>query len=233
MKSLPIIFACMFVFLYAQAQNAVQDSTPSFVNGVSDHAAYKQLTEHFYANEYGSVIQLADTVLQNSDSSLPPEIYRYLAYSYYQVRNTTQAYQCMARYLDLQDSARITGYDIYLTAQFSARLKKKDSRALGILRKAYEMDTCLQNRKLYAAALVNYYLQTRSQYAPTVWREKLLPLKELDRTEMYRISQAWYKYNQMGNVRDIFGQFTSVYPYAFRSLYTHGEILPEPEQQVD
>lgn len=228
-----IIVASSFMWSYSQAQNFPCDTIHNPVFNVHEHNEYKRLTKHFYANEYEAVVHLADTILQNKDSSVPADIYRYLAFSFYQMRNAKQAYQCMIRYIETQDSSRVSDYDIYLTAQFSARLKNKDNTALSILRKAYEMDSCLQNKKLYAAALVNHYLQTGSKYAATVWREKLLPLKELDRAEMYRISQAWYKFNEAGNVQEIFGQFTTVYPNAFRSLYMHGEILPEPQQQVD
>ena len=230
MKSMLISLACILICSHSNAQDVPGDSASVFISDASEKKEYKKLTEHFYASEYETVIHLADTLLQGKDSSIPADIYRYLAFSFYQVRNTKQAYQCMVMYMQKQDSSRISEYDLYLIAQFSARLKNKDNTALSILRKAYGMDTCLQNKKLYAAALVNHYLQTGSKYAATVWREKLLPLKELDRDDLYRISQAWYKFNKMGNVQEIFGQFASVYPNAFRSLYMHGEIQPEPGQ---
>lgn len=194
---------------------------------------YDLIKNDYLDSNYRAVIREGAAILSDTLSEPPVYIYRYLACSYYKTDDLRSAYEMMVKYLANQDTSLINDYDIYLAAQFAARNKNKDKTALDILGLAYDKDTTLANKKLYAAAIVTHYLQTGSEYAATAWREKLLPLKELSREEMYSISRAWYAFTSEGNMTEIFGQFASAYPNAFRSLYMHSGINANPENSVE
>jgi hypothetical protein len=223
MKTLFVVCILVLFCLNLQAQNEVSSAGTDSTQ--SDSSQKYLLFKRFYVEaNYKEAIDLANWIFNDSLSHPPADIHRYLACSYYQTDNLNKAYEQMVVYLGKQDSVVIDEYDLYLSAQLAARLVNKDKRAIKILSAAYDSDTCITNKKLYAAAIINHYLKIGSKYTSTVWREKLLPLKELSKEEMHQISLAWYRFSHEGKVSEAFGQLSSVYPNAFRSLYMHRGI---------
>lgn len=228
MKILSLLSVFVLIYLTSYSQDIQSTDNTEKVDSATVQK-FESLKKYYLENNFTEVIRKAAFILRDTAFEPPADFYRYLACSYYHIEDLRSAYENMVVYIEHQDPSLLDNYDIYLSAQFAARQKSKDKTALGILGAAYDKDTCLANKKLYAAAIVNHYLQTGSKYAATAWREKLLPLKELSKEEMYRISRAWYTFNEGGRVIEIFGQFASVYPNAFRSLFMHGGIKTEPE----
>lgn len=198
----------------------------------TDQQELQLLVLDYNARKYTAVIDRANRLFKEGDIQMSPDTYRYVAFSYYKVGRIDDAYQNMDRYMQTQDSSKITAYDKYLIAQLAVRKKTKDSTSLAYVTDAYESDTSLVNKKFYAMSLVNHYVTTGDKYAATVWREKLLPLKSFDKVDMYRIGVAWYEFNELDKAEKLFVEFNNLYPEEYRGIYMQAGIKAKVDSSI-
>ncbi|MBK9486037.1 MAG: hypothetical protein IPO01_12790 [Chitinophagaceae bacterium] len=91
----------------------------------SEKQEYQLLVINFNEKKYKTVIEKAKILLQEENSDVPVEIYKYLGFSYFQMNNLKEAYASVTQYLEVQDSAKLKRYDFYLAAQVASRIKEK------------------------------------------------------------------------------------------------------------
>lgn len=185
---------------------------------------YQLLVLDFNDKKYKSVLDKAKILMKDEDSELPVEIYKYVGFSYFQLSNLSEAFKYITQYMQVQDSAKISKYDIYLAAQVAARIKEKDSMAIRYIVNAYESDTIGNNRKLYATALINYYINIKDSYNIALWSEKLLPYKGINKIDLYRIGVAWYNVDDLQKADSIFKEFVKLFPYEYKGIYMQAGI---------
>jgi tetratricopeptide (TPR) repeat protein len=190
----------------------------------TDQQETQLLVMDYNEKKYANVIARSTKLFADEDVQVSAEIYRYVAFSYYKINKPDEAYTNMVRYMQTQDSVKLSSYDRYLAAQLAARRKNMDSTALGFVEDAYERDTTMANKKFYAMSIVNHYVTSGDKYAATVWREKLLPLKGINMVDMYRIGVAWYEFNELDKAEKLFIQFNNLYPEEFKGVYMQAGI---------
>ncbi len=181
--------------------------------------AYQLLVMDYNAKKYSNVITKAKELLADKESDVPVEFYKYVAYSYYVTKNNSEAYNNMLHYIDVQDSNKITNFDYYLTAQFAARLQKKDSIAIGILTQEFDRDTTTKNKLIYGNAILFYHTTKKDNVKSTIWKEKMLPLTKYNKVDMYNVGLSWYNIKEFGKADTIFQQFIAKYPKEFKGIY--------------
>ncbi len=185
---------------------------------------YQLLVLDYNNKKFVNVIKNGNAMLADKEADLPVEIYKYLAYSYYSTKNNDQAYKNMIQYVGVQDSIKLTSFDNYLLAQFAARLVKKDSVAINILAAEYLRDTSNKNKYFYASKIYNHYLLANEAFNKNLWKERLLPFKNYDKVEMYKVGVNWYDLNELGKADTIFVELLKKYPSAHESNYMIGAI---------
>lgn len=190
----------------------------------TEQQEYQLLVLDYNAKKYQNVIEKAKVILKKNESNVPVEIYKYLAFSYYKANNLIDAYRYMIQYMDVQDSSKITSFDNYLTAQFAVRLQYKDDAALKIIEHAFNTDTSSTNKKYYAGAMVNHYITVKDKYHTTVWREKLLPYKGINKVDMYKIGVTWFELDSLQRADSLFAQFVYLYPEEYKGIYMQAGI---------
>lgn len=190
----------------------------------TDKEEYKLIMLDYDAKKYKSVIERSKKMLGDEENDFPVEIYRIVAFSYYKTGDIPMAYTNMMHYMEVQDSARIKSNDLYLIAQYAARLKEKDSTAIDFISRAYDDDTTASNRKYYAATLVNHFIKTNDRYNITAWREKLLPYKNYDKMDMYNIVVAWFDQDELERSDSVLQKFVERYPKEYKAIYMQAGI---------
>ncbi len=190
----------------------------------TEQQEYQLLVLDYNAKKYQSVINRANEILKNDESNVPVDLYKYVGFSYYKLNNIIDAYSNMIEYMEVQDSTKITSFDTYLTAQFAVRLQYKDAAAVKAIITAFNTDTSKINKKYYAGAMVNYYITANDTYNTTIWREKLLPYKGINKADMYKIGYAWFQLDSLHRADSLFAQFVSLYPNAYKGIYMQASI---------
>lgn len=190
----------------------------------TEQQEYQLLVLDYNAKKYQNVIDRAKNILKDNESNVPVDLYKYLGFSYYKVNNLIDAYSYMIEYMEIQDSTKITNFDIYLTAQFAVRLQYKDAIAVNAIEHAFNTDTSSTNKKYYAGALVNHYITVKDKYNTTIWREKLLPFKGNNKVDMYKIGVAWFELDSLQRADSLFGQFVFLYPNEYKGIYMQAGI---------
>lgn len=185
---------------------------------------YQLLVLDYNQRKYPAVIARSKKILKDEETDVPVDIYRYVAFSYYQAKNLPEAYNNMLHFMQVQDSSKISSSDIYLTAQFAARQKIMDSMAISYIIEGYNADTSSSNRKFYAATLANFYLINKDNYHATLWKERLLPLKGYDKVDMYRIVVSWYALNELNRADSLISEFLKLYPKEYKGIYMQAGI---------
>jgi len=193
---------------------------------------YQLLVIDFNEKKYRSVIEKAKLLLQDEDSEVPAEIYKYLGFSYFQANNITEAYKNVTQYLAIQDSAKLKPYDFYLAAQVASRLKAKDSTALTYMMNEFNADTVAANRKYYAIALVNHFIKAKDAFNTALWSEKLLPYKGINKVDLYRIGVTWYNINELDRADSILTEFVKLYPSEYKGIYMKAGILAKKDSTM-
>ena len=224
----------LYRYAYYNDKNNVRKYYAKFLDlsDKTDKQEIQLLVMDYNAKKYTGVIDRAIILFKDADAQLTPEVYRYVAFSYYKTNHNNEAYKNMLEYMQTQDSLKISSYDKYLIAQLAVRQKTKDSTMLSYITDAYEKDTSMTNKKFYAMAVVNYYVTSGDKYAATVWREKLLPLKGINKLDMYRIGVAWYEFNEMDKAESLFIQFNNLYPLEFKGIYMQAGIKAKVDSNL-
>ena len=193
---------------------------------------YQLLVLDFNEKKYKSVIEKAKLLLQEEDSDVPVEIYKYLGFSYFQMNNLKQAYKSITQYIEVQDSAKLKRYDFYLVAQVAARIKEKDSIALSYIINEFNADTTSANRKYYAIALVNHYVRAKDDFNAALWSEKLLSYKGMNKVDLYRIGVTWYNINELDRADSVLTEFVKNYPAEYKGIYMKAGILAKKDSTM-
>ncbi|MEO8171519.1 MAG: tetratricopeptide repeat protein [Sediminibacterium sp.] len=224
----------MYRYAYYHDKDNVKKYYAKFldVSDKTDQQEVQLLVMDYNAKKYAAVIDRAGRLFKDEDAQLSPELYRYVAFSYYKTHHVDDAYKNMVQYMQTQDSLKVSSYDRYLIAQLAVRQKVKDSTTLSYITDAYEKDTSLVNKKFYAMSIVNHYVVSGDKYAATAWREKLLPLKGMNKVDMYRIGVAWYEFNELDKAEKLFIQFNNLYPDEFKGIYMQAGIKAKVDSNM-
>ncbi|MBL0202599.1 MAG: tetratricopeptide repeat protein [Chitinophagaceae bacterium] len=198
----------------------------------SEKQEYQLLVINFNEKKYKTVIEKAKILLQEENSDVPVEIYKYLGFSYFQMNNLKEAYASVTQYLEVQDSAKLKRYDFYLAAQVASRIKEKDSLALSYIINEFNADTAAANRKFYAIALVNHFIKAKDGYNTALWSEKLLPYRGINKVDLYRIGVTWYNIDELDKADSILTDFLSRYPAEYKGIYMKAGILAKKDSAM-
>ena len=194
---------------------------------------FQLLVLDYNAKKYKSVIERANKMMKDDESETPVDVYKYVAYCYNNLNNIPEAYKYMSQYMQIQDSSKIAYYDIYLTAQYAARQKVKDSTTLAYINLGYETDTVVSHRKYYAGTLLNHYLLSKDKLAAVLWREKLMNLKGTNAVDLYKIGVAWFELEELDKADSIFNDFVTLYPKQYKGIYMQAGIKSQKDSTIE
>ncbi|MBS4043256.1 MAG: tetratricopeptide repeat protein [Chitinophagaceae bacterium] len=194
---------------------------------------FQLLVLDYNAKKYKSVIDRANKMMKDGESETPVDVYKYVAYCYNNLNNIPKAYEYMSQYMQIQEASKITYYDIYLTAQYAARQKVKDSTTLAHINWGYETDTVVSHRKYYAGTLLNHYLLSNDKMTAVEWREKLMKLKGTNAVDLYKIGVAYFELDQLDVADSIFNDFVNLYPKQYKGIYMQAGIKSQKDSTIE
>ena len=172
------------------------------------------LTDLLYLNkEYNKAIQNANALMASQGDKLEPRIYKLLAYSYVETRDSSKALHYIKEYFDKEEDSNLVAKDFELIAGLYSNTADKKDSALVFLEKAAGLQKD-------SAALFNYYKKlattakaNKDYVSEAKWMGKFYTGNEkATNVDLFNWGLANYLAQDFAMADSVFGMYVAKYP---------------------
>jgi len=172
------------------------------------------LTDLLYLNkEYNKAIQNANSLIASQGDKVEPRIYKLLAYSYVETKDSSKALQYINEYFDKEEDSNLVAKDFELIAGLYSNTADKKDSALVFLEKAAGLQKD-------SAALFNYYKKLatmakadKDYVSEAKWMGKFYTGNDkATNVDLFNWGLANYLAQDFAMADSVFGMYVAKYP---------------------
>jgi tetratricopeptide (TPR) repeat protein len=193
------------------AMNYFREYTKTSDANISQDYAYTDLL--YLGKDYSNAIESAKQLLKKEGAGIQPRIYKLLAYSYAELKDTSMAIIYMTNYLrDENDSNFITKDFETMAGFYSSRPGMEDS-IITFYKKAIYLSTDSVDKKRFYKELAVLSNSQHDYSAESEWRGKYYENNtEARNIDLFNWGLASYRSENYALADSVFGLYTAKYP---------------------
>lgn len=188
-------------------QQYVQTADPSITQ---DYANADLL---YLSKDYASAIEAAKKLIIKAGDKVQPRMYKLMAYSHAELKDTLEAIKNMTDYLRLEEDSNFIAKDFETMASFYSSIPAKEDSVISFYRKAVSISQDSSDIRRYYKELATLSNSQEDFAAEAEWRGKYYENNiEAKNIDLFNWGLASYRAENYNLADSVFGLYTEKYP---------------------
>ncbi len=168
---------------------------------------------HYVSGEFSDAITAAKGIIQ-SNKEVKPRLFKLIAYSYADLKDSSQSLKYMKEYFERQNPKEVVVSDYRLMAKLHESQTTDKRVVIEWLKKALGMETDEKEQLQYMITLADLQQELGNREREAIWREKVYNTKSSPTNlDIYKWGVALYSAENYLKADSVFAMYEKKYPH--------------------